>query len=143
MTAGWRCATAYGTGRSPVRTSTHCCTARPCPATRRPRTPSPRPPESRCCYWESRATPGTGQLTPPADEPWSDEVAANAATLAEATGFLDVPPSLLMRAASAYTHLFGTVSMELFVHLHGAFDNDTVFFDHSINLLADLVGFHS
>lgn len=48
-----------------------------------------------------------------------------------------------MRAASAYTHLFGTVSMELFGHLHGAFDNDTVFFDHSINLLADLVGFHS
>ncbi|GLY86626.1 TetR/AcrR family transcriptional regulator [Actinoallomurus iriomotensis] len=82
-----------------------------------------------------------GQLTQPADEPWSDEVAANATTLARATGFLDVPPSMLMRAVSAYTQLFGAVSMELFGHLNSAFDNDTVFFNHSITLLADLVGF--
>ncbi|WP_405683577.1 TetR/AcrR family transcriptional regulator [Streptomyces sp. NBC_01387] len=84
-----------------------------------------------------------GQLTQPADEPWSDEVTANAAVLAEATGFLDVPPSLLMRAVTAYTQLFGAVSMELFGHLHGGFDNDTVFFDHSITLLVGLVGFHT
>ncbi|MEV5604628.1 TetR/AcrR family transcriptional regulator [Streptomyces sp. NPDC052299] len=85
----------------------------------------------------------TGHLTQPADEPWSDEVAANAATLAEATGLLDVPPSLLMRAVSAYTQLFGAVSMELFGHLRGAFDNNSVVFDHGTTLLADLVGFHT
>ncbi|MGW6912881.1 TetR/AcrR family transcriptional regulator [Kitasatospora sp. NPDC054939] len=84
-----------------------------------------------------------GQLAPPADEPWSDELATTAAVLADATGLLDVPPSLLMCAVSAYTQLFGAVSMELFGHLHGAFDNNAVFFDHSVALLADLVGFHT
>ncbi|MDX3237939.1 TetR/AcrR family transcriptional regulator [Streptomyces sp. ME03-5709C] len=84
-----------------------------------------------------------GDLTQLADEPLPDESAANAAALASATGLLDVPPSLLMRAAGAYTHLFGAVSMELFGHLRGAFDDDTVFFDHSIALLADLVGFRT
>jgi AcrR family transcriptional regulator len=84
-----------------------------------------------------------GHLTQPANEPLPDEIAANAAALANATGLLDVPPSLLMRAVSAYTHLFGTVSMELFGHLRGAFDDNTVFFEHSIALLADLVGFRT
>ncbi|WP_458336168.1 TetR-like C-terminal domain-containing protein [Streptomyces sp. 372A] len=83
----------------------------------------------------------TGELTRPVDEPWSNEVAANAATPAEATGFLDVPPSLLMRAVSAHTQLFGAISMGLFGHLRGAFGDDTVFFDHSTTLLAGLVGF--
>lgn len=50
---------------------------------------------------------------------------------------------MLTRAVIAYTQLFGMVSLELFGHLRGAFDDNAVFYDHSIELMAQLVGFRT
>jgi len=81
-----------------------------------------------------------GQIAVP-DATLPADLLDNAAVLAEATGMTDVPPSLLLRAATAYTQLFGAISLELFGHLRGAFAEEEVFFDHSIGLLAGLIGF--
>lgn len=83
-----------------------------------------------------------GQIVEPAAVaalPESTET--NAAVLAAATGLDDVPAGVLLRAVTAYTQLFGAISLELFGHLRGAFDDDAVFFAHSIDLLAGLIGF--
>lgn len=84
-----------------------------------------------------------GQITWKEDENprLSEAEAVNAVVLATNTGFDDVPADVLMRAVTAYTQLFGAVSLELFGHLRGAFEDNTVFFEHSVRLLAQVVGF--
>lgn len=46
-----------------------------------------------------------------------------------------------LRAVTAWTQLFGAISVELFGHLKGAFSDDSPFFADSVNLMAYVVGF--
>jgi len=52
-----------------------------------------------------------------------------------------VSDEVLARALLAWTALFGTISYELFGHLHGVIDDYDAFFDHEMRRLADyLIG---
>ncbi|NAZ82175.1 TetR family transcriptional regulator [Kineococcus sp. R8] len=46
----------------------------------------------------------------------------------------------LLRAITAWTQVLGAVGQEVFGHLAGAFRDDALFFDHTVDLMADLVG---
>jgi len=52
---------------------------------------------------------------------------------------LTLPPAVLLRAITAWSQLIGVVSLELFGHLEGGPDPQP-FFDHTVELMADLVG---
>jgi AcrR family transcriptional regulator len=47
-----------------------------------------------------------------------------------------VPDEVLARALLAWTSLFGTISYELFGHLHGLIDDYDAFFDHEMRRVA-------
>lgn len=83
----------------------------------------------------------TGQLAPPTDEPaLASSLRHDTQLLGTALGQPDVPPTVLIRAVAAWTQLIGGISLELFGHLQGAFRDDSAFFDHSVELMAGLVG---
>src|SRR5919198_1810836 len=51
-----------------------------------------------------------------------------------------VSDQLVLRAIFAWTHLYGTVSFELFGHYHNVIDARDAAFDHTMRTLAELVG---
>jgi AcrR family transcriptional regulator len=51
-----------------------------------------------------------------------------------------VPDELVLRAIFAWTHLYGTLSFELFGHYHNVIDARDAAFDHTMLTLAALVG---
>jgi AcrR family transcriptional regulator len=63
----------------------------------------------------------------------ADELAAHVAQ--------DVPVTVLIRAVTAWTQLFGMISMELFGHLVGTLDPADEYFTHAVNEMAQFVGF--
>lgn len=79
------------------------------------------------------ATPAAAPLTPGL----SDDISRLSALL----DLPDVPPTVLTRAITAWTQLVGSVSLEVFGHLQGAFQDNGAFFDHAVELMAALVGF--
>ena len=52
----------------------------------------------------------------------------------------DVPEDAMARGMAAWIHLFGAVSFELFGHLHDVIDDKAAWYDHQLQLLADVVG---
>jgi AcrR family transcriptional regulator len=52
----------------------------------------------------------------------------------------DIPDDLIVRGISAWSWLFGAVSLELFGHRIGSVDDDTAFFDLEIERMAEFVG---
>jgi AcrR family transcriptional regulator len=76
----------------------------------------------------------------PDEPPLSAAMSEQATRLAAATGTEDLSVSVLVRATTAWTQLFGVISLELFGHLVGAFSDDAPFFASSVDLMADTVG---
>ncbi|POM26541.1 putative HTH-type transcriptional regulator [Actinomadura rubteroloni] len=82
-----------------------------------------------------------GALTPPGpDRPLPPELAGQAHFVTESIS-PGLPEPLAVRTAAAWTQLFGMVGFELFGHLSGGFDPADAFFGHSVDLMADLLGF--
>ncbi|WP_433329730.1 TetR/AcrR family transcriptional regulator [Spirillospora sp. CA-294931] len=51
-----------------------------------------------------------------------------------------LPPHVAVRAAIAWTQLFGMISFELYGHLANTLDPATPFFTHAVETMADLIG---
>jgi len=82
-----------------------------------------------------------GDLTLPLGEPTLPAaLAADATALPAMLNVPDLAPAILLRAITAWTQVLGAISQELFGHLEGAFHSNTEFFDHTAELMADLVG---
>lgn len=82
-----------------------------------------------------------GQLVEPADAPPPSAGALQQAqVLADATGLQEVPAAALLRTVTAWTQLFGAISLELFGQLNGAFADNEAFFDEAVEQMARLVG---
>jgi AcrR family transcriptional regulator len=56
---------------------------------------------------------------------------------------VDIPEPVLARATTAWIHLFGAVSFEVFGQLDNVFDARVAYFDHQLEVMADLVGLPS
>ena len=56
---------------------------------------------------------------------------------------VDIPEPVLARATTAWIHLFGAVSFEVFGQLDNVFDARLAYFDHQLEVMADLVGLPS
>jgi len=85
-----------------------------------------------------------GSLTParsPEPAPLPAPLAADATRIAAALAVPDLPPDLLTRAVTAWMQVIGAVSLELFGHLADGFTDQGAFFDHTVELMAGLVGF--
>jgi len=83
----------------------------------------------------------SGQLSPPPAEPTLEPGLNDDTRLLLVTLDLpDLPPTVLTRAITAWTQLIGGVSLELFGHLKGAYEDNAPFFDHTVELMAGLVG---
>ncbi|MEU8800356.1 TetR/AcrR family transcriptional regulator [Spirillospora sp. NPDC048819] len=55
--------------------------------------------------------------------------------------FLDVPDDLIVRSLTAWAGLYGTVSFELFGQFNNVLEDDRAgYFDHTMTLLAGLIG---
>ncbi|MFI0352769.1 TetR/AcrR family transcriptional regulator [Actinomadura sp. 9N407] len=79
-----------------------------------------------------------GALTEPADE-LSPELAEQAARTSRQLP-PEMPGAILVRAAIAWTQLFGMVGFELFGHLDNTMDPAGPFFAHSVERMADFLG---
>ncbi len=84
----------------------------------------------------------TGALaTPQDDPPLGTAAAGQAAHLGAATGLETVPAAILLRAFTAWTQLFGSISLELFGQTRGAFSDDEPFFTAAVDLMAWTIGY--
>ncbi len=66
-------------------------------------------------------------------------VPADIALLVAAT-FPELPESVLLRGLTAWIHLFGVVSFELFGQLNNVVTDGSAFFEYQMNQMAELVG---
>jgi hypothetical protein len=53
---------------------------------------------------------------------------------------MDVPDDVMARAFTAWAALYGTVSFELFGQYNNVIEERAAYFDHTMTLLARLVG---
>ncbi len=84
----------------------------------------------------------TGRLTSPeADPSLPPTLGEDAQRLLSTLDLPGLPPTVLIRAITAWAQVIGAISLELFGHLEGAFRDNAEFFDHTVKLMADLVGF--
>jgi AcrR family transcriptional regulator len=81
----------------------------------------------------------TGQLGADPGEAQATGVHADMALLVAAT-FPELPESVLLRGLTAWIHVFGVVSFELFGQLHNVVKDPSAFFAHQMNLMAELIG---
>ncbi|MFF5262728.1 TetR/AcrR family transcriptional regulator [Actinomadura viridis] len=65
---------------------------------------------------------------------------AGQATRTAAQVSLDLPGPVLVRAAIAWTQLFGMIGFELFGHLANTFDPADAFFAHAVERMGDFAG---
>lgn len=76
----------------------------------------------------------------PNEPPTPENLTGDAAILRTTLAVPNLNADTLLRAITAWNQVLGTISQELFGHLDGAFRNNTEFFDHTIELMANLVG---
>lgn len=82
-----------------------------------------------------------GQLAPTPTEPaLTSGMDHDTRRLANTQDLAELPPAVLARAITAWTQLIGGVSLDLFGHLQGTFQDHTAFFDHTVELMASLIG---
>ena len=79
--------------------------------------------------------------TPAAPE--LDELVAGAVEFAHQQGFEELPAELVVRTIMAWTNIFGTVSFELFGHLHGSISDYATYFDEVCGRLGTYLGLPS
>ncbi|MEZ0112171.1 AcrR family transcriptional regulator [Catenulispora sp. EB89] len=85
-----------------------------------------------------------GRLTKPAREPsMPPTLVEDAVALMATLGASDLAPADLLRAITAWTQVLGAISQELFGHLDVAFRNNGEYFEHAVDLMADVVGLAS
>ncbi len=75
--------------------------------------------------------------------PELDELVAGAVEFAQQQGFEELPADLVVRTIMAWTTIFGTVSFELFGHLHGSISDYATYFDEVCGRLGASVGLAS
>ena len=80
-----------------------------------------------------------GRVRPGPEVPVTTALSGQLAIVADALG-TDLPPVVVLRAAAAWTQLFGVVTFELFGQLVGSFDPATDFFDAVVDAAADQIG---
>jgi AcrR family transcriptional regulator len=80
----------------------------------------------------------TGEVDTTAATPTPRAVGADFRRLRDAAG-LDIPDDVLSRALLAWTAIFGTVTFELFGHLHRVIESYDDYFDHQIRRAARLI----
>jgi AcrR family transcriptional regulator len=98
--------------------------------------PAQRPPTTLAAILRDGVT--TGRLSPCPKEP-PEPVRAELAEIA-ARFFPGLPPAVLARGMAGWTQLFGLISFELFGRLEQAVSHRAEYFDHQIDLMADLIG---
>lgn len=82
-----------------------------------------------------------GELAPPPTAPvLTPSLNADTQLLLTTLDLPELPAAVLTRAITAWTQLIGGISLELFGHLEGAFQDNAAFFDHTIELMANLIG---
>ncbi|WDZ86848.1 TetR/AcrR family transcriptional regulator [Micromonospora cathayae] len=74
---------------------------------------------------------------PPDDVP--EPLRGDLAVIADALA-VDLPAALIARTMAGWTHLFGLISFELFGRINNALPHRDLYFDHQIDLMADVVG---
>jgi AcrR family transcriptional regulator len=67
-------------------------------------------------------------------------VRADCERVAESAGFTGVPPTLMARAWTAWTQLFGTISFELFGRLTNAVTDYDAYFEHQSRVMSRYLG---
>ncbi len=82
-----------------------------------------------------------GVLRSPPGPALPSPLAGDAERIATTLAVPGVAPDVLARAVTAWTQVIGAVSLELFGHLADGFTDDGAFFDHTVALMAGLVGF--
>jgi Tetracyclin repressor-like, C-terminal domain len=83
----------------------------------------------------------SGELKTRPTRPIPRRVRADLRGLAEIPGFGNVPEAVYARGLTAWAHLFGLISFELFGRLTNAVHDYDAFFDHQMSMIADFVGF--
>ncbi|MDT4986529.1 MAG: hypothetical protein QOI74_623 [Micromonosporaceae bacterium] len=81
----------------------------------------------------------TGALTAESGEPVPPQVRANLTPAAEQIS-PGAPPTLLARGMTAWIHLYGAVSFELFGHLTNVIEDRDGFFEYQMRSVAGLLG---
>jgi AcrR family transcriptional regulator len=81
----------------------------------------------------------SGRLAPRPAERLPRQVRADMRQLRGVEPF-DVPEAILARGISAWVHLFGTVSFEVFGQFNTVIEDRDVFFDHQMRQVADQLG---
>ncbi|GAA3558958.1 TetR/AcrR family transcriptional regulator [Amycolatopsis ultiminotia] len=76
---------------------------------------------------------------PAVTAPMSAELRKQARSLSELLE-LDAPVEIVTRAVGAWTHLYGTISFEVFGQYVGSFEPADAYFEHLIGQMADFVG---
>lgn len=83
-----------------------------------------------------------GRLAPaPGGPPLPSALRKDSKRMLAALDLKGLPPIVLTRAITAWTQVIGAISLELFGHLQGGFDDNAALFEHTVRLMADLVGF--
>jgi AcrR family transcriptional regulator len=80
-----------------------------------------------------------GRLHSANDPPVPSALAADATRAADAV-MPGVSADVVLRALTAWTQLFGALSLELFGHLHGVIENYDGFFERAVTSMAEYVG---
>ena len=128
---GWRSPSRSAAGPSPIRTTTRSCTAARCPATGRPRPRSHRRSGSawwRCGSSTTACRRARSRRRPPT-MPMSSEPCATTSSGSTTSPRSTCRPDVLARGLIVWTHLFGTISFELFGHLHNVIHDYDAFFE--------------
>ncbi|MDG4802907.1 TetR/AcrR family transcriptional regulator [Micromonospora sp. WMMD980] len=79
-----------------------------------------------------------GRLAP-SDEDLPEPLRGDVADLVDQIG-MALPPALMARGMAGWTQLFGLISFELFGRINRALPHRDEYFDHQIDLMADLIG---
>lgn len=82
-----------------------------------------------------------GQLAqPPSGAALPTTLTQDATILLSTMSVPNLTAAVLLKVITAWTQVLGAISQELFGHLEGAFRDNAEFFDHTVELMADLVG---
>ncbi len=74
------------------------------------------------------------------EPPLAAGLAEDAQALLSTLHVSDITPGVLLRAITAWTQVLGAISQELFGHLDVAFRDNAQLFEHTTELMADVVG---
>ena len=87
-----------------------------------------------------RDAAAAGRMPPAVAPPPSPVLVAEAERVVGDLNMPELPPSLFVRAVTAWGQVMGLISLELFGHLEGVFEDKGPLFSDSVRMMADLLG---